>query len=561
VSRFDVSGGALGVLSSKRRPPRQPVAAGAVALALAVAACSGGADRASDDGGDRRTAATSASPSATTRPAPASGSESSGSGTAGSGTTSASPPAAVPKGLERFYSQRPAWSACGEDFQCTRVEVPVDYGRPSGDVLRLSLIRLPAGSRGDRLGSLVLNPGGPGASGVDYARRAGTVVSDAVRRRFDVVGFDPRGVGRSEPLRCLDDRETDALIGADPTPDDAAEVRAAAAQARDLAAQCAAGGGALLAHVGTEDAARDMDVLRAVLRDRQLNYLGKSYGTFLGATYAERFPRNVGRFVLDGALDPALDADAVNIGQAQGFERATRAYAADCVRQRACPLGSDVDGAVARLQRLLRDLDARPLPTRARGRPLTEGRGSLGVAAAMYDRRFWPVLTQGLASAISGDGSMLLAMADALTDRGPEGFRSNANTAIFAVNCLDRPGRGGLAQLQRSLPRYTGAAPTWGAYLAWSGLPCAYWPVRDGGRPHALHARGSGPIVVVGTTRDPATPYAWAQGLARELDAGHLITYDGDGHTAYRRGSSCIDQAVDAYLLRLQTPSAGLRCD
>jgi len=441
------------------------------------------------------------------------------------------------------------------------VDVPVDYRRPGGGTVGLSVVRLPASDRSGRVGSLVLNPGGPGGSGVEYARRAGTVVSDAVRRRFDVVGFDPRGVGQSDPLQCLDDAETDALIGADPTPDDASEVRAVSRQFQDMAAQCKAKGGKLLAHVGTDEAARDMDVLRAVLGDRRLNYLGKSYGTFLGATYAQEFPKNVGRVVLDGAMDPALDAAEINIGQAQGFDVATRAFVSDCVRSSSCPLGSDVDAGIARLQRLMTDLDARPLPTRDPARPLTEGRGALGVASAMYDDQFWPVLRQGLSSAFAGDGSTLLALADALTDRGPDGFHSNANTVIYAVNCLDRPVKGGAAAVQQSVPRFSRAAPIWGPFLAWSELPCVYWPAKSTGRPQPVRAAGSGPIVVVGTTRDPATPYAWAQGLARELENGHLITYDGDGHTAYRRGSRCVDRAVDAYLLRGEVPKQGLRCD
>jgi len=441
------------------------------------------------------------------------------------------------------------------------VEVPVDYRRPKGKSVRLSVVRLPVSRRSDRIGSLVLNPGGPGASGVGYARQASTVVSDAVRRRYDVVGFDPRGVGQSNPLPCLDDAETDALIGSDPTPDDASEVRAMSAQLKNMAAQCKAKGGDLLAHVSTVEAARDMDVLRAVLGDRRLNYLGKSYGTFLGATYAEEFPGNVGKLVLDGALDPALDADAINLGQAQGFERATRAFVSDCVRESSCPLGSDVDAGVARLQRLMKDLDAQPLRTQDPARPLTEGRGALGVASALYDDRFWPVLRQGLQAAFAGDGTTLLSLADALTDRGPGGFQSNANTVIYAVNCLDRPAPGGLPGVQQSVPRFEREAPTWGPFLAWSELACVYWPAKSTGRPQPLRAQGSGPIVVVGTTRDPATPYAWAQGLARELENGHLITYEGDGHTAYRRESRCVDRAVDAYLLRGEVPEPGLRCD
>ena len=523
--------------------PHQPrraraVAAGATAALLALTACSGSGTAA--NGGSGGSGSTS---------------------TGGSASATSAAPAPVPAGLERYYAQRPSWSGCGGGFQCATVEVPVDYRRPAGKTVRLSVVRLPAARRGDRIGSLVLNPGGPGASGVGYARRAANVLSDAVRRRYDVVGFDPRGVGQSDPLQCLDDAETDALIGSDPTPDDAAEVRAVADEYKDVAADCKANGGTLLAHVSTAEAARDMDVLRAVLGDRRLNFLGKSYGTFLGATYAHEFPANVGRFVLDGALDPALDADAINLGQAEGFEVATRAFVSDCLRQSPCPLGSDVDAGVERLQRLMRDLDARPLTTQDPARPLTEGRGALGVASALYDDRFWPVLRQGLQSAFAGDGSTLLALADALTDRGPDGFQSNANTVIYAVNCLDRPAAGGLAAVQQSVPRFARAAPTWGPFLAWSELACVSWPVKSAGRPEPVRAEGSGPIVVVGTTRDPATPYAWAQGLSHELANGHLITYDGDGHTAYRRGSRCVDDAVDAYLLRGQVPKEGLRCD
>ena len=475
------------------------------------------------------------------------------------GPTSSAPATPVPDALARFYDQRPAWKGCGGDFQCARLTVPVDYAAPTGATIALSLIRLRA--EGKRLGSLVINPGGPGASGVDYARAARSVISDAVRQRYDVVGFDPRGVGRSAPLACLTSAQTDQLITADPTPDDAAEVAATVTLFRQLAQRCRTGGGALLAHVGTPDAARDMDVLRAALGDRRLTYLGKSYGTLLGATYAEMFPRNVGRMVLDGALDPALTSEQVNLGQAVGFEQATRAFVSDCSRVADCPLGSTLDGGMERLRALLRQLDAAPLPTGDPKRPLSEGLGSLGVAVAMYDQGYWPTLRDALTAARRGDGAPLLQLADAYTDRGSDGrFATNQNTVIYAVNCLDRPGSGGLAKVQGTVATFTRQAPTWGAFLAWSELPCDYWPAKGSSVIGPVSASGSGPIVVVGTTRDPATPYAWAVNLAKELDGGHLVTYVGDGHTAYRRGSRCVDKAVDAYLLRATVPKAGLRC-
>jgi pimeloyl-ACP methyl ester carboxylesterase len=470
-------------------------------------------------------------------------------------------PAPVPDALQSFYGQKLAWKNCGGSFQCSKLTVPVDYAAPDGATIQLAVIRLPAGKPDQRLGSLVINPGGPGGSGIDYTRAARAVISDAARRSFDVVGFDPRGVGESAPLRCLTDEQTDQLLAADPTPDDSAEVTDTVALFKQLGQRCADGGGDLLAHVSTPEAARDIDVLRAALGDKRLFYLGKSYGTFLGATYAGLFPKNVGRMVLDGAVDPALSSDQVNLGQARGFEQATRSFVGDCTRHRDCPLGSDVDRGMQRLRDLLASLDARPLPTSDASRPLTEGWGSLGIAVAMYDQGYWPLLRQALDQAFGGNGSGLLRLADAYAERDSTGhYSSNQNTVIYAVNCLDRPDTGGLAAVQSSLARYEKAAPTWGAFLDWSQLPCAYWPVKSQGAPEKIAAEGSPPIVVVGTTRDPATPYEWAQGLADQLADGHLITYEGDGHTAYMRGSRCVDKAVDAYLLRGTVPERGLRC-
>ena len=500
----------------------------AAAAALALSACSG----------------TGAPSTGGTRPA----------------TTSGSSPTVAPtaSGLERFYAQKLAWARCDGEFQCAKLKVPLDYDKPAGTTITLALLRVRAS--GDRLGSLVINPGGPGGSGVDDARAARAVISDNVRKRYDVVGFDPRGVGTSSPVKCLTDTQLDELIAADPTPDTPAEVDATVTLFRQFAQRCKEGGGDLLGHVSTREAARDMDVLRAALGDRKLTYLGKSYGTFLGATYAELFPRNVGRMVLDGALDPALTSEQISLGQAKGFEQATRAFVADCAREATCPLGSTVEGGMERLRGLLRQLDASPLPTDD-GRKLTEGLGSLGIAVAMYDEGYWPTLQQGLATAFAGNGTDLLGLADAYTERGSDGrYPSNGNTVIYAVNCLDRPEKGGLAEVQRTVKEFSAQAPTWGAFLAWSELPCDYWPVTGTSKPGPISASGSGPIVVVGTTRDPATPYEWAVNLSKELAVGHLITYDGDGHTAYLRGSSCVDQAVDAYLLRGTVPKANLSC-
>ncbi|HSF26420.1 MAG TPA: alpha/beta hydrolase [Actinomycetes bacterium] len=484
--------------------------------------------------------------------------------------TRPAPPASAPAddpatdpALASYYQQTLRWASCESasgtaGFECATLTVPVDYADPDGPTLGLAVNRLPAS--GPRLGSLVLNPGGPGGSGVEYAGYATAVVSSPVRERYDVVGFDPRGVATSDPVRCLDDRETDVFLAADASPDDAAEVARLVELSQQLGQRCQARNPEVLAHLGTEDVARDLDVLRAALGDDDLHYLGKSYGTFIGATYAEMFPWRVGRLVLDGALDPRSTSAEINLGQAKGFEVAFSAFLADCLGKRTCPLTGDEADARAQLADFLAAVDRRPLP--AGDRQLTQALAVLGVVFAMYDEVFWPQLRSALKAGLSGDGRPLLGLADAYADRGTDGrYGSNQNDVIYAVNCLDRPEPDGPEQLAAAQPGFEKASPLFGAYIAWSSLPCHYWPVKAESAPGALRAAGAAPILVVGTTRDPATPYVWAQGLAEQLDSGVLLTYEGDGHTAYRRGSDCVDSAVDAYLLKGETPAEGTRCD
>ncbi|HEY8456820.1 MAG TPA: alpha/beta hydrolase [Actinopolymorphaceae bacterium] len=471
-------------------------------------------------------------------------------------------PPDVPAGLRRYYEQRLDWQPCevGESFDCATLEVPLDYAHPQQQAIELGVLRVRARDDDARLGSLVVNPGGPGGSGIEYAAAAPFVISRPVLDRYDIVGFDPRGVGTSTPVDCVSDREMDAYLAIDASPDSAAEQQELLAAARKFATGCKTRSGELLGHVSTVEAARDMDILRSALGDKELTYLGKSYGTFLGATYAELFPQRAGRLVLDGAIDPTLSARDLSLEQAKGFEVALRAFITDCVQGGECPLGSSRAEAYRRLDSLLARIDRTPLPT-GEERELTQSLAVTGIVMPLYLKEYWPRLRVALAAALNGDGSRLLTLADEYAERQPDGrYRSNSGEAIYAVNCLDRPDLSSLKEAVAEEPAFRKASPRFGPFILWGSLTCAEWPVKPTGKPGPLRAVGSKPILVIGTTRDPATPYEWSVRLADQLASGVLLTREGDGHTAYMQGNVCIDEAVEAFLIDGQPPADGTRC-
>ncbi|MFF5264498.1 alpha/beta hydrolase [Actinomadura viridis] len=477
------------------------------------------------------------------------------------GTAPKTPPPGSPAGTDVYYKQKLSWKNCGGGFQCATANVPLDYTKPGDGRLRLALIRLPARNKSERIGSLFTNPGGPGGSGVDFLRQAATSFGKDLRERFDLVGFDPRGVGASDPVKCLDGPQLDKYFSTDSSPDDRREVDALAAESRSFAQACQSKSSAELPYVGTVNAARDMDILRAAVGDDKMTYYGASYGTYLGAFYAEQFPTKVRALVLDGAVDPKESSTETLVEQAKGFETAFRSFVADCLKRSDCPLGTTEDEAIGKVSAFLRKLDKTPLPTREDSRKVTESWATMGIATALYTKEYWALLRQAFVQAMQqSDGTLLMTLADQMVERKKDGSYSNLTAANMAVNCVDKPNPPTLDAYAKYVDQAEKSSSLFGSFVVWGGLPCVYWPVQNKQQPYAVTAKGAAPILVIGTTRDPATPYKWAQSLASQLSSGVLLTLNGDGHTAYLQADPCITKATDRYLIKAEPPKDGTVC-
>lgn len=457
--------------------------------------------------------------------------------------------------MRRFYDQRLSWHACDGGFQCAALVVPLDYRHPSGRTLRIAVIRQL--SSGSHEGSLIVNPGGPGESGVTFEAEAASAFSQ-LTDHYDLVSFDPRGVGQSDPIRCLTSSQLDTYVNTNPVPSDAAEHARLVAEAKLFANACFAHNGTYLEHVGTIDQARDMDVLRGALGDRKLTYYGGSYGTYLGAKYAQLFPTRIRAMVLDGALNPDEPSTQENLVQAEGFETDLHDFLHACVQSGSCPLGSTDAAAQDGLETLKAEVAAKPIAVG--DRELGAGEFFEGLAAGLYTPTDWPQLWTALGNAGNGDGTEMLEFADSLTDRNPNGSYTNLIESNMAINCIDRPSPRSVAAYDRNATAFARAAPDFGAAIEYGALPCAFWRVPPVEQVHPVTAPGAPPILVIGTTRDPATPFVWAQALAKQLSSGVLLTYVGDGHTAYLRHDGCVDTVVQNYIVDLQAPKAGTTC-
>lgn len=468
-----------------------------------------------------------------------------------------------------FSAQEPAWAPCGDGAECADVYAPLDWADPSGERITLRLAKH-AATGGDPIGTLFINTGGPGsATASDVRQYVDGLVSASVRERFDVIGWDPRGVGDSTAVTCLDDAGLDDFLygTGDPQADGAdlpygsdAWIEAGIESTAEFGAACAAQTGALLGHVDTGSTVRDLDMLRAIVGDAKLHYLGYSYGTRIGALYADRFPERVGRIVLDGAMDPAADLAEIARAQGEGIEGALEAYVADCLTRNGCPLNGTVAEGMRQIDELLAAVEAEPIRAED-GRMLYDSTLFTALIAPLYVEGRWPEIDELITDVRAGRAGVAFRLADAYNDRVGGSYRSNLMEAFIAINCVDTPRPDPLdfdvmrAQAAESERR----APVSGRYQSFGDLSCAGWPVPAVDVIGPVTAEGADPILVVGTTGDPATPYRWAVSLAEQLSSGVLLTFEGEGHTAYG-SSDCVDHAINDYLITGAVPTGSPVC-
>ena len=453
--------------------------------------------------------------------------------------------------LQKFQAQKLTWSTCFSNLECSTLTVPMDYNHIDDQVFHLQVLRHRATASTGYLGAIVVNPGGPGGSGVDYAYDAENIVSKAIYSHFDIVGFDPRGVNSSEPLRCLTDKEEDDYIANNGRALTQKEITETVTAAKMFAATCATKAGVRLGHYSTLETAKDMEILRIALGQPKLNYLGKSYGTFLGTLYAALYPKSMGRFVLDGAIDPNASVRDSNLIQAVGFDQDLSDF-----------LKQEKNLTLAQISTLI-DFSATNQLQTPTHRIATPALVATGIASALYDPTSgWPQLSMALAQAIQEKNpTKLLELADEYDGRDTSGhYVDNQSDISQVINCLDSSDTRTLSAISADEANFAAAAPIFGPFLTYAGLTCHFWRAHPVLSPVPLHSLATPPLLVIGVTRDPATPYAWAINLHKELLNSTLLTFDGDGHTGHNRGSSCIDGVVDHYFLTGQAPKKSLVC-
>ena len=440
----------------------------------------------------------------------------------------------IPPALQTFYDQPVNWASCGSD-SCAEIRVPLDYLEPEGDVITLSIRRVGSSD----LPALFVNPGGPGSGGTGLAQYVHGAISSDLRKSFSIVGFDPRGTGESAPITCMTGKQANTWLRTDATPDTAQEVRTLMRRAAQISQGCLNFSSTLASHIGTDETVKDMDIMRGALKQEKLNWLGFSYGTSLGSRYSELFPESVGRMVLDGAVDPALDAMQLSQGQSTGFQLAIKRF------------NKKYPGTASYINKLFGQLDHTPMRTEG-PQKLVQSEAQTAVFYSMYSPYLWSDLNQALNKAKRGDGTALQKISYEANDQtAPAKFATNSLSAFYAINCWDLPSTPKASHLARAAKKWSTKVlvPELAESMSWGNAPCSQWFGHSGTVPAPVQTTTSAPILIIGTTFDPATPLAWAKSLHNQMPTSSLVTFVGDGHTAYLNGNSCVDSRVDNYLL------------
>ena len=470
----------------------------------------------------------------------------------------------APAGFERYYKQVIDFVNCGDQLFCADVEVPMNWDDPSSEPIIIATSYRQADKK-EPIGFVLFNPGGPGASGYDWVLESSDFLgTKKLRENFNIMGFDPRGVGRSSAVSCLTDAENDEFLygvtGFELGSEE--DIAFARASTKEFGEKCLEGTGELLAHVDTVSAAKDMDVLRAVLGQEKLHYLGYSYGSLLGTTYANLFPDRVGQFVLDGAIDPTVSDEQQTLFQIEAFENALRAFLESCEQYSDCPFTGFVEGDLKTIREFFLELETNPLPTQS-DRELTIWAAVTGMIMPLYSESYWPYLATAFDMALNnGKGDVFLLLADQYNDRSEDGtYSTNTLAANYAISCLDSRASTNAFSMKRQNAALLEAAPTLGRYWQFGALRCESWPFEVKQSPVSYSATGAPTILVVGTTGDPATPYAQAQALAGKiLDKAFLLTYNGEGHTVYGQQVACVDNVVDKFFMTAELPEKDPNC-
>jgi len=479
----------------------------------------------------------------------------------GCGTTKAEPFPTASNDISKL-----SWKTCNEKFQCATLRVPIDYANKDLGSFDIAVIRYRDPNQHDRIGSLVINPGGPGVSGLDFVLDAEYTLNPETLERYDIVGFDPRGVGQSSAIHCLNNSEQDAAFATDPKPDNDAEFAQAITDTQEFIDKCIENTD-YIEYFSSSNVAHDMDLLRQNLGDARLNYMGFSYGTYLGTLYAQQYPNKVGRFVLDGAINPSISVEQQTLIQVEAFDRALSNFINDCLRHKDCPLPKNASGSF--FTDLFNSVAAKPLTIHEGGstRLITEGLVVTGTAAALYDDvSGWPLLQTAVAQALEGDGTGFAQLADGYNRRTNDGtYLDNQNDANIIIDCLDWPSSSTNQEIRAAATKFAITAPVFGPYVAYSEITCNLLNQTIGKKvnqsnQNSAQIKPKNPILIIGTTQDPATPYAWAKALNTYILDSRLVTLKGEGHTGYGRGSACTDDAVDTYLTTGQVPAQNITC-